>query len=151
MSRSGFVVLSTDEAPLLEHSLACAVREGFDDGLVIDNASTDGTTAVASMLGVEVLRLDRRVPYTEAMNRGLRALDADVVAMLQAYTFVGAGYLPACSAALSDLGVGSVQHAEDPMPGGVGARRDDGDLGADHLVDQGRLAHIGPADHGDEA
>ncbi|MHB8689942.1 MAG: glycosyltransferase family 2 protein [Solirubrobacteraceae bacterium] len=108
MSRSGFVILSTDEAPLLEHSLACAVREGFDAGLVIDNASTDGTAAVAAMLGVEVLRLDRRVPYTEAMNHGLRALDAELVAMLQADTFVSPGYLEACSAALSHRAVGSV-------------------------------------------
>ena len=108
MSRNGFVILSSDEAPLLEHSLARAVSEGFDDGLVIDNASTDQTASLAARLGVTVLPLRRRVPYTEAMNAGLHALDCDVVAMLQADTFVGPGYLEACLAALADGGVGSV-------------------------------------------
>jgi GT2 family glycosyltransferase len=108
VSRRGFVILSSDEAALLEHSLAAAVSEGFDDGLVIDNASVDATAAVAARFQLPVLTLDRRVPYTEAMNAGLRALNADVVAMLQADTFVAPGYLASCVAALDDPEVGSV-------------------------------------------
>jgi GT2 family glycosyltransferase len=102
------VILSSDEAGLLEHSLGRAVHEGFDDGLVIDNASSDATSDVAARFGVRVLSLERRVPYTEAMNAGLRAFDSDVVAMLQADTFIAPGYLAAAMAALTDPGVGSV-------------------------------------------
>jgi GT2 family glycosyltransferase len=108
MSRAGFVILSSDEAGLLEHSLERAVAEGFDDGLVIDNASVDQTASVAARFGVRVLTLHRRVPYTEAMNAGLRAIDCDAIAMLQADTFIAPGYLQACSAALGDPAVGSV-------------------------------------------
>src|SRR2546429_222373 len=58
--RTGFVILSTDEAPLLEVALAAACADGFDSGLVIDNASSDDTAAVAGRWDVPVLRLDRR-------------------------------------------------------------------------------------------
>ncbi len=50
--RSAFVILSSDEAALLEVSLAAAVGEGFDEGLVVDNASSDATAAVAERYGV---------------------------------------------------------------------------------------------------
>lgn len=106
--RTTFVIVCSDEAPLLEHSLRAAVAEGFDGGLVIDNASTDATAAVAARHGAERLRLERRVPYTEAMNRGLAAVDGDVVAMLQADTFLAPGYLAAGLRPFADPAVGSV-------------------------------------------
>jgi GT2 family glycosyltransferase len=108
------VILSTDEAGLLDTALTAAGVQGFDTGLVIDNASADRTAAVAALHQVKVLTLPRRVPYTEAMNAGLTALLAsvpapDVVALLQADTFVGPGYLDACLLALSGRSdVGSV-------------------------------------------
>lgn len=102
------MILSSDEAPLLATSLAAAVAEPFDAGLVIDNASRDETRELASRHGVPCLRLDYRAPYTEAMNRGLRALDAELVAWLQADTFVSPGYLDASAAELTDPQVGSV-------------------------------------------
>lgn len=107
-ARTGFVILSTDEAPLLTHSLAAATAEGFEAGLVIDNASRDQTAQLASHHGVPVLSLPHRVPYTHAMNAGLRELRADAVALLQADTFVVPGYLRACLGELADAGVGSV-------------------------------------------
>jgi GT2 family glycosyltransferase len=103
-----FVILSSDEGTLLEHSLEAAVAEGFDEGLVIDNASRDGTAAAAAFHGVGRLALPSRVPYTEAMNLGLRHAGGDVVAMLQADTFVAPGYLSACLAAMDDPAIGSV-------------------------------------------
>lgn len=106
--RTGFVVLSSDEAPLLEHALAAALAEGFDEGLVVDNASTDETAELARRHGVERQALARRVPYTAAMNAGLRRVTADAIAFLQADTFVSSGYLHACVSALDDPRVGSV-------------------------------------------
>jgi GT2 family glycosyltransferase len=106
--KTGFVILCSDEAPLLAHSLPAAVAEGFDTGLVIDNASRDDTHPVAERHGVRRLRLEHRVPYTEAMNHGLRELRADAVALLQADTFVMPGYLASCLRALEDPAVGSI-------------------------------------------
>jgi GT2 family glycosyltransferase len=106
--RSAFVILSTDEAPMLEHSLAAAAADGFDEGLVIDNASSDATAQVAERHGVERLALERRVPYTNAMNAGLARVDAEAIAFLQADTFISVGYRESCLRALSDPRVGSV-------------------------------------------
>jgi GT2 family glycosyltransferase len=106
--RAAFLILSSDEAPLLEHSLAAAVADGFDDGLVVDNASSDATAEVADRHAVRRIALSRRVPYTEAMNAGLGALDADAIAFLQADTFIEPGYRRACLAALENPEVGSV-------------------------------------------
>ncbi len=106
--RAGFVMLSSDEAPLLEHSLAAAVADGFDDALVIDNASTDATAEIARRHDVRRVALAPRRPYTEAMNIGLRRMGTDAVAFLQADTFISPGYRAACLDALADPGVGSV-------------------------------------------
>ena len=106
--RAGFVMLSTDEAPLLEQSLPAALADGFDEALVIDNASTDATAEIAHRHGVERIHLHRRVPYNEAMNAGLRRMPADAVALLQADTFVEPGYCAASLAVLSDQRVGAV-------------------------------------------
>ncbi len=106
--RTGFVILSSDEAPLLEHSLPAALAENFDEALVIDNASSDATAALADRHGVRRLALPRRLPYTEAMNQGLGAVSADAVALLQADTFVAPGYQAECLKALADPRVGSV-------------------------------------------
>ncbi len=106
--RAGFVMLSSDEAPLLEHSLAAAMADGFDEGLVIDNASTDTTAELARLCGVPSVTLAPRRPYTEAMNVGLRRISTDFVALLQADTFITPGYRAACVAALADPAVGSV-------------------------------------------
>jgi GT2 family glycosyltransferase len=106
--RSGFVILCSDEAPLLAYSLPAALAEGFDQALVIDNASSDGTAELARRHGVERLSLERRMPYTDAMNAGLRQLATEAVALLQADTFVAPGYRERSLAALADPAVGSV-------------------------------------------
>lgn len=106
--RAGFVMLSSDESPLLEHSLAAAVADGFDDALVIDNASTDATAEIARRHDVERVVVAPRRPYTEAMNIGLRRIQTDAVAFLQADTFISPGYRAACVAALAESEVGSV-------------------------------------------
>jgi len=121
--RAAFVLLSSDEAPLLEHSLPAALADGFEEALVVDNGSADGTAELARRHGVRRLALARRAPYTAAMNAGLRALgDCDAVAFLQADTFVSPGYRRACLTALeSGRRVGSVApkllRATGPLPG----------------------------------
>ncbi|MHB8656967.1 MAG: glycosyltransferase family 2 protein [Solirubrobacteraceae bacterium] len=107
--RTGFVILSGDEEALLARSLPAAMAEGFDEALVIDNASRSGATAeLAAACGAAVIRLPHRVPYTEAMNAALERMSADAIALLQADTFLTAGYLGACVAALGDPGVAVV-------------------------------------------
>jgi GT2 family glycosyltransferase len=106
--RIGFVMLCSDEGRLLEHSLAAAVSEGFDEALVVDNASSDATGEIADRLKVQRLRLEHRVAYTEAMNAGLARMSADAIALLQADTFVMPGYREACAGPLADPRVGSV-------------------------------------------
>lgn len=114
------MILSSDEAPLLEHSLAAAVGEGFDDGVVVDNGSRDATAELAKRHGVRRLSLPGRVPYTEAMNRGLAELDSEALAFLQADTFISPGYRRECLAELEDPRVGSVApkllRATGPLP-----------------------------------
>lgn len=94
----------------MRHSLPAAVAEGFEVGLVIDNASRDDTAAVAERHGVGRFELARRVPYTEAMNAGLRQIigRVDAVALLTGDTFLTPGYREACVGALADRGVASV-------------------------------------------
>src|SRR2546423_15244176 len=106
--RAGFLMLSSDEARLLEHSLAAAAAAGFDGGLVIANGSDDATAEIARRHDVEVLTLERRMTYNEAMNLGLRRMWTDAVAMLQADTFIAPGYRAACLEALAEPNVGSV-------------------------------------------
>lgn len=94
----------------MRHSLPAALEEGFDVGLVIDNASRDDTAALADRLGAPRLHLPERVPYTAAMNAGLRKVidGVDAIALLTGDTFVEPGYREACLDALGDGGVGSV-------------------------------------------
>src|SRR5437867_2611116 len=106
--RTAFVLLSTDEALLLEHALPAALAENPDEALVVDNGSGDATAEVAQRHGVRCLRLEVRDSYCGAMNRALAAVDADAVALLQADTFVAPGYREAAVAALQAPGVGSV-------------------------------------------
>jgi GT2 family glycosyltransferase len=111
--KTGFVILSTGEARLLETALRAAAGEGFDAGLVVENGTSDDTATVAASFGIRLLTLAARVPYTEAMNAGLQALLGDeslvAVALLQADTFVAPGYLAVCATALAGApAIGSV-------------------------------------------
>jgi GT2 family glycosyltransferase len=105
---AGFLIVCTDEADLLEHSLPAALAEGFRQALVLDNGSNKRTRELSAQHGAECLSVGQRLPYTEAMNLGLRELRTDAVALLQADTFVSPGYLEACLQALAAPGVGSV-------------------------------------------
>jgi GT2 family glycosyltransferase len=103
------VVLSVDEAPRLEESLPAVAGARL---VVVDNACTDATAAVAERHGARVVRLAQRASYAEAMNAGVAAAlgerDAEAVLLLNADCVVDDGFLDAIAAPLSDAAVGSV-------------------------------------------
>jgi len=105
---TSLTVLSTDEAPLLEAALRAAVAQEPDEVLVVDNSSTDATPELAQRAGARLLRIEPRVPYAAAMNASISGSTGDLVAFLQADTFVAPGYLEAARAAFADPLVGSV-------------------------------------------
>ncbi len=54
----------------------------FDEVIVVDNGSTDGSADLAEQLGARAVRLDRNHGFAVAVNRGIAATDADWVAIL---------------------------------------------------------------------
>src|SRR5204863_9645 len=83
---------SVDEAHLLEHSLPAAVAQEGADVVVIDNAGTDATAQLARAAGAAVLRLERRLPYTDAINAAVAATGGDAVLLLNADCFLAPGF-----------------------------------------------------------
>ena len=107
--RTTILVLSVDEAALLEHSLPAALRQPDARVVVIDNACTDRTVSVCEALGVEVVRLRSRVSYAAAINAGLARSAGDAVLLLNADCVLDDGFLAAAVRHLRDRpDVGSV-------------------------------------------
>jgi GT2 family glycosyltransferase len=102
------VLLSVDEAALLELSLPAAVAQPDADVVVVDNACSDSTAAVAAKHGARRLVLERRLPYAAAINAGLTAAEGDSVLLLNADCVLDEGFLAAAREALRDPRVGSV-------------------------------------------
>ncbi len=103
------LMLSVDEAHRLRTSLPAALAQPDARVLVVDDASTDGTDALVRSSGAELLRLDTRLSYAAAINRGFAACaDADVVLLLNADCDLEPGFLAAALPHLADSAVGSV-------------------------------------------
>lgn len=106
------LVLSVDEAELLESCLPAALAQPGARVVVIDNACTDGTAAVCARHGVEVVALPARVTYAAAINAGLAraAFAEEALLLLNADCVLDDGFLAAMGAALADGGarIGSV-------------------------------------------
>jgi GT2 family glycosyltransferase len=103
------LMLSVDEAHRLEASLPAAVAQA--PVTVVDDASADGTRAVAERHGANVLTLPRRLSYAAAMNRGLAAVlaeEPDAVLLLNADCILDEGFLTAAAPRLAEPGVGAV-------------------------------------------
>jgi GT2 family glycosyltransferase len=108
VTRTTILVLSVDEAPLLERCLPAAVAQPGADVLVIDNACTDATRTVAAAAGARVLGLRERLSYAAAINAGILASEGDAVLLLNADCVLDDGFLHAASERLGMGGVGSV-------------------------------------------
>jgi len=149
VSRFSVLLLASDERGLAEHALPAALAAGPDEALVVDNGSRDGVAELAARHGVECLRLARRVPYTHAMNAGLRRVSGDAVALLQADTFVGAGYRAVTEAALADPAVGAVAprlvRALGPAPAQRLEELDAAGMSLDRRRKNGLVGHGRPA------
>ncbi|MDQ6750581.1 MAG: glycosyltransferase [Actinomycetota bacterium] len=103
-----FLLLSTGEAPLLEHSLPAALAAEPDELVVVDNGCTDDTAAIAARHGVRRLAIAPRLSYAAAMNASLAVTGGDLVGLLTADCFVDPGFREAASAPFADAAVGSV-------------------------------------------
>ncbi|HWC26281.1 MAG TPA: glycosyltransferase family 2 protein [Solirubrobacteraceae bacterium] len=108
VARTTVIVLSVDEAHLLERSLPAAVAQPGADVVVVDNACSDATRSVAEACGARVLGLPERVSYAGAINAGIVATEGDAVLLLNADCVLDAGFLAAARPRLSQRGVGSV-------------------------------------------
>jgi GT2 family glycosyltransferase len=107
--RTTIVILSVDEAHNLAHALPAALAQPNVDVVVVDNASTDGTAALAAQHGAGHLRLTPRRTYAAAINEALRQIDAaESVLLLNADCVLDPGFLQAARPRLVEDGVGSV-------------------------------------------
>lgn len=103
------LLLSVDEAPMLERSLPAALAQGHDvQVVVVDNACRDHTAAVAERHGVRRLQLTPRHSYAAAVNRAIAQTEGDAVLLLNADCFLAPGFLAAALPHLAEPGVGSV-------------------------------------------
>ncbi len=103
------LILSVDEAPMLERSLPAAVaQDPRPDVVVIDNASSDTTAEIAAQHGARHLRLEPRRSYAAAINEAIAQTGGDAVLLLNADCFLAPGFLAAATAHLAAPGVGAV-------------------------------------------
>jgi glycosyltransferase involved in cell wall biosynthesis len=77
--RVSVVVPAYDNAAGLEECLRALVPGGAHEIIVVDDASTDDTGAVAARFGVKVLRLERNSGAGAARNRGAKEATGDVL------------------------------------------------------------------------
>jgi GT2 family glycosyltransferase len=106
--RTTILMLSVDEAELLERSLPAAMAQPHAEVIVVDNASTDRTETVAETHGAGYMRLRERQTYCAAINAGIAATDGPAVLLLNADCVVAPDLLEQLTRRLHDPRVGSV-------------------------------------------
>lgn len=148
-SRTTILVLSVDEAHLLEHSLPAAVAQPGAELVVVDNACTDATRTVAARHGARVVGLQDRRSYAAAVNAGIAATDGSAVLLLNADCVLDPGFLAAALPALRRPGIGSVAPRLVRATGMTAAERLDVLDAAGMTIDRRRknrlVAHGAPA------
>jgi GT2 family glycosyltransferase len=106
--KTTILMLSVDEAHLLERSLPAAVAQPDAQVVVIDNACEDGTAGVAERHGARRIRLAERRSYCAAINAGIAASDGEAVLLLNADCVLDANFLATAVGSLTSPDVGSV-------------------------------------------
>jgi GT2 family glycosyltransferase len=88
--------------------------------VVVDNACTDDTSALAERHGARVIRLEPRRTYAAAINEAIAATTGEAVLLLNADCFLEPRFLEAARPRLEEPGVGSVApkllRAARPLP-----------------------------------
>ena len=147
--RTTVLILSVDEAHLLEHSLPAAVSQPGAEVFVIDNACGDATATLIERHGARRIRLARRLSYCAAINAGIAATDEDAVLLLNADCVLPPGFLAAAAARLAGPGVGSVApkliRASGVAPETRGDRIDTIGMTIDRRRKNGLVAHNTPS------
>jgi len=85
------LLISADHGHLLEHSLPAAIAQPGAEVTVIDNASTDSTSAVTAEHGARHLRLDRRLSWAAANNAAIASTGGGAVLLVNADCFLEPG------------------------------------------------------------
>jgi GT2 family glycosyltransferase len=89
------LLISQDRAHDMRYSLPAALAQPNSEVIVVDNASSDATGAMAKEHGAEHLRLNERVCWAAANNAGIAAAQGDAVLLLNADCFLEPGFLAA--------------------------------------------------------
>jgi GT2 family glycosyltransferase len=108
LSTTTILMLSVDEAHLLERSLPAAIAQPDAEVVVIDNACTDATAALCEQHGARRVALRERRSYAAAINAGIAATGGPALLLLNADCVLDGGFLAAARPRLDEPGVGSV-------------------------------------------
>jgi GT2 family glycosyltransferase len=87
------LLISQDRAHDMRYSLPAALAQPDAEVIVVDNASSDETGAMAKQQGAEHLRLPSRVSWAAANNAGIAAAQGDAVLLLNADCFLEPDFL----------------------------------------------------------
>src|SRR5262245_37733671 len=74
----------------------------FDEIIVVDNGSTDGSADLAEQLGARVVRLERNYGFARAVNSGVMVSDTEFVAILNNDVTLDPAWLQSLFAAVVD-------------------------------------------------
>jgi GT2 family glycosyltransferase len=99
----------------LAQSLTAQTRP-FDEWIVADNGSTDGSAEFAEAAGARVIRLGRNLGFAVAVNRGIEEARADFVAILNNDVTLDPRWLEKLLAGIGDaaFATGKILSAADP-------------------------------------